>query len=479
MKKNFRFTNILATTNQNMKKATLLALLITLMYGCGSNDRGELVGVRSKTKWFTEKPFGMVYIPGGSFTMGKQDEDVLGTLSAPARTVTVRPFYMDETEITNAEYRQFVHWTRDSIVRTKLAFMADFASGGSPNVDANGNTSTDGIYAYAFPVLDTTGMNAYDKYMFENYYDLGGKYDSLKPLSWETDIEWDTQQYPDTYYAEVMDSLYIKKEDAIDGKRTFNNKLLKYTYYWFDEVEAVKSSQDRRKFLKQEEVEVYPDTTVWVKDFNYSYNDPMHQDYFYHPAYEDYPVVGVNWYQAQAFCNWRTKYKNDKSRRKNGRSFRTSSFRLPTEAEWEYAARGGLDFAKYPWGGPHTTSDRGCFLANFKPVRGDYAVDGALYTVEAKSFNANDYGLYNMAGNVAEWTHTAYNSSSYYVGSTMNPNVFDRKNKRKIIRGGSWKDVAYFLEVSTRDYEYGDTARSYIGFRTAQSYLGKFKQTTN
>jgi formylglycine-generating enzyme required for sulfatase activity len=78
-----------------------------------------------------------------------------------------------------------------------------------------------------------------------------------------------------------------------------------------------------------------------------------------------------------------------------------------------------------------------------------------------------------MAGNVSEWTNTSYRLSSYYMASTINPNVEDRKNKRKIIRGGSWKDTAYFLEVSSRDYEYADTARSYIGFRTVQNYLGR------
>ena len=458
-----------------MKKAILFTFLITIMYGCGSNDRGELVGVKIKNKWFSEKPFGMVSIPAGSFTMGKQDEDITGTMSAPPRTVSLSKFYMDETEISNSEYKQFVEWVKDSIVRTELALMADFASGGSLT-NANGEPISGGIYDYAYAVSDTTGQSAYQKYMFENYYELDSLY--TKPLNKNEDIIWDTSEYPDVYYAEVMDSLYTKKEDSRDGVRTFNTKKLKYNYTWYDVNSAVERPNERKSFLEKESVYVYPDTTVWIKDFNYSYNDPMHQDYFYHPAYQDYPVVGVSWNQAQAFCNWRTKNKNDRMRDKKNFA-KIPSFRLPTEAEWEYAARGGLEFSKYPWGGPNTTSDRGCFLANFKPVRGNYAVDGALYTVEVQSFNANDYGLYNMSGNVSEWTNSSFNSSSYYMGSTMNSNVEDRKNKRKIIRGGSWKDVAYYLEVSTRDFEYADTARSYIGFRTVQSTAGPSLNTNN
>ncbi|MDA8893443.1 gliding motility lipoprotein GldK [Flavobacteriaceae bacterium] len=458
-----------------MKKAILYIFSITIMYGCGSNDRGELVGVKIKNKWFSEKPFGMVSIPAGSFTMGKQDEDITGTMSAPPRTVSLSKFFMDETEISNSEYKQFVEWVKDSIVRTELALMADFASGGSLT-DANGEPISGGIYDYAYAVSDTTGQSAYQKYMFENYYELDSLY--TKPLNKNEDIIWDTSEYPDLYYAEVMDSLYTKKEDSRDGVRTFNTKKLKYNYTWYDVNSAVERPNERKSFLEKESVYVYPDTTVWIKDFNYSYNDPMHQDYFYHPAYQDYPVVGVSWNQAQAFCNWRTKNKNDRMRDKKNFA-KIPSFRLPTEAEWEYAARGGLEFSKYPWGGPNTTSDRGCFLANFKPVRGNYAVDGALYTVEVQSFNANDYGLYNMSGNVSEWTNSSFNSSSYYMGSTMNSNVEDRKNKRKIIRGGSWKDVAYYLEVSTRDFEYADTARSYIGFRTVQSTVGPSINTNN
>ena len=456
-----------------MKKAAIFALLIVVFYSCGSNDRGELVGVKSKKKWFSEKPLGMALIPGGSFTMGKQDQDIIGTMNSPTKTVTVRPYYMDETEITNNEYKEFVVWVRDSVVRTRLGYQQEFAAlSGTPN--PNGTALSGGIHDYAFAAADTTNATAYQKYMYENYWSLGDGIDSIKPLNWDTDLIWKKEQYPDMDYVEVMDSLFIPREEAVDGVRTFNVKFLKYRYSWFDRDNAARKGGNRKDFVKTEVLNIYPDTTVWVKDFNYSYNDPMHQDYFYHQSYGDYPVVGVTWGQANAFCNWRTKKKNDYLKsKKNATS--VPDFRLPTEAEWEYAARGGLEFATYPWGTGGTTSDRGCFLANFKPVRGNYAVDGALYTMEAKSFNANDYGLYNMAGNVSEWTNTAYNLSSYYMASTMNPNVEDRKNKRKIIRGGSWKDVAYFLEVGSRDYEYADTARSYIGFRTVQNYIG----TTN
>ena len=77
-----------------------------------------------------------------------------------------------------------------------------------------------------------------------------------------------------------------------------------------------------------------------------------------------------------------------------------------------------------------------------------------------------------MAGNVSEWTDSSYDPNSYEYVSTMNPNVQDYNNKRKVVRGGSWKDVAYMLQVSTRDHEYADSARSYIGFRTVQDYMG-------
>jgi gliding motility-associated lipoprotein GldK len=274
-----------------------------------------------------------------------------------------------------------------------------------------------------------------------------------------------------------MDSMYLPIEESYNGLRTVDVTKLLFRYTEVNLDEAVKK-KGRKGFIKKAEpVAIYPDTTAWIRDFSYSYNEPMHNDYFWHQAYSDYPVVGVSWKQAKAFCAWRTLKKNSyiKSKRKKGRDL-INSFRLPTEAEWEYAARGGLQSATYPWGGPYTKNDRACFLANFKPNRGDYAADGALYTVEAKSYDPNGYNLYNMAGNVSEWTDSSYDAGAYEFISTMNPNVPDSKNQRKVLRGGSWKDVAYMLQVSTRDFEYADTARSYIGFRTVQDYMGT--QTT-
>jgi len=399
--------------------------------------------------------------------MGKSEEDQAKVLNAPTKTVTVRSFYMDDTEITNSEYRQFVEWVKDSIARTRLAILADELGLGPED---------GGIGDYAFKDADTTRLSAYDKYMLNNYAGMGETGYEGRALDRKQNLIWDTSKYPDEYYAEVMDSLYIPEEESYNGQRHIDVTRLKYKYTWMDIEAAARAKKGSRKdFIKQEELEIYPDTTVWIKDFAYSYNEPMHNDYFWHDAYSDYPVVGVTWQQAQAFCNWRTKFKND-DQKSRGKQF-VNRFRLPTEAEWEYAARGGIEGGTYPWGGPYVISDTGCFMANFKPQRGDYAADQALYTVEAKSYEPNDYNLYNMAGNVSEWTNSSYDPNSYEYVSTMNPNAESTQNARKVIRGGSWKDVAYFLQVSTRDYEYQDSARSYIGFRTVQDYMGEEDST--
>ena len=470
-----------------MKNIFYLLFIVIFIASCSNkNDRGELVGVKG-TKFFPDKPSGMVLVPSGSFLMGMADDDIAGLQNAPTSTVSVKAFFMDETEITNGEYRQFVNWVRDSVVREELARKAiSFLNNEPPSEEQ----LDEGIGKY-YPNYTIPEENDDDKSGYQLFKEEYGKGTALLEnsdksefsLNWNVDLIWDREEYPDLPYAEVIEGtyatngsdpgFYLPEDESYNGERIFDVKRIVYNYTTFDAAEAIKYPDSaRKKFFTQKNISIYPDTTAWIRDFSYSYNEPMHNDYFWHDAYTDYPVVGVSWEQATAFAHWRTMYKNNYEKQsKNGT--RVPEFRLPSEAEWEYAARGGLESATYPWGGPYTMDSEGCFLANFKPNRGDYAADEALYTVEAKSFWPNDYGLYNMAGNVSEWTRSSYDKGAYEFDSGLNPNIKDDNNLNKVIRGGSWKDAAYFLRVSTRDYENKEKKRSYIGFRTVQDYLGE------
>jgi len=241
---------------------------------------------------------------------------------------------------------------------------------------------------------------------------------------------------------------------------------------------AIRGHTDRSRFIIKERIHVYPDTMCWVRDFTYSFSDPMTQNYFWHTAYDNYPVVGVTWTQAKAFSVWRTQLYHSWLL-SNGDLF-VNDFRLPSETEWERGARGDLDQSPYPWGGPYIRNYNGCFLANFKPMRGRYFEDGGFHTVKVYSYNPNAFGLYCMAGNVSEWCSSAYEKAASEFTHDMNTdNQYDAKDgdhpnrKRKVIRGGSWKDIGFYLMNSTRTFEYQDTAKCYIGFRNVMTHLGR------
>jgi sulfatase modifying factor 1 len=435
---------------KKLLKISALALvgLPVLLSSCGNSGSGQLVGVQNRIQWFQPDPYGMLYLPMGSYNMGPSDQDVPYASTTKSKTVSVQAFYMDETEITNNEYRQFVFWVRDSIAHRILG-----------------------------EEIDEEHLFMVDEYD-QDY--------ATPHINWNARIEW-----TDPEQREALEVMYYPEFERFKGRREMDGRKLDYEYFWIDYRDAARKGgpgaplrqrgmTDRSVFIKRDVINVYPDTLVWVHDFTYSFNEPMTKMYFSHPAYDDYPVVGVTWKQARAFSIWRTDLLNNYLRKIGG--VRVQDFRLPTESEWEYAARGGLDLAPFPWGGPYIRNTRGCFLANFKPMRGNYVDDGGFHTVPVSSYSPNDYGLYCMSGNVAEWTSNAYDESSYDFAHDLNMDyVYEADDddppvlKRKVIRGGSWKDISYYLQTGTRTYEYQDTAKSYIGFRCVMSYLGRAK----
>lgn len=424
---------------------------------------------------------GLVFIPGGTFVMGNVEQDVMYEHHNIPRRITVSSFYMDETEVTNVDYREYLYW-------------------------------------------------------------LG---------------------------------------------RVFGN----------DYNEIVKAAE--------------PDQNVWRDQL--AYNEPYVEYYFEHPAYNDYPVVGVSWVQAMDYCEWRTDRVNEmiliregilelNPNQVNDDNFNTNSYlqgqyegtegkkpikdlnpnaeseyrnvdftdgimlpayRLPTEAEWEYAALaliGNLphpdeeritDRKIYPWNGTttryHKGGWQGDFLANFKRGRGDNMGlagnlnDNASITAPVDAFYPNDFGLFNMAGNVSEWvmdvyrplTHTDASDFNTFRGNEFKTLVLDadgevaqkndttgrleyrlvtdeevatRRNYRtgdnrdyldgdensldgnsfmynygvtslvnnesRVYKGGSWNDRAFYMSPGTRRYLDQSESSSEIGFRCAMIRVG-------
>ena len=358
----------------------------------------------------------LIYIEGGRFTMGSLEEDVMGRHDNPKRTISIQSFYMDQTEVANVHYLEY--------------------------------------------------LNAVQR----------------------------------------------------DSSEEFYSKAL-------------------------------PDTAVWFNEL--SFNDSYVTMYLRHPGFRLYPVVGVSWVQANDYCEWRTAAVSQANnaagstsgKKKKGFSFgkkkkaaaaaeaetvatagpapqlRIESgyvmppYRLPTEAEFEYAAMAmiGTQYSDenqtnqriYPWDGSTMRQPRGrkqgTMLANFKRGPGDYAGiagksnDGAIITQEIRSYPANDNGLYDMAGNVSEWVYDVYRPLSNSDVNDLNSfrrdgyqdeaKNYDSKNGNSLVndnlrvfKGGSWSDVAYWLSPGTRRYMDQDSATAMVGFRCAMIATGSHKE---
>jgi formylglycine-generating enzyme len=363
-----------------MKAKHLFTLLFSasfLMYSCGKHDIGKSGSASTTTGWEynstenggfevvteyeQETGPGLVFIEGGTFKMGRVEQDLTYDWNNVPRRVTVTSFYMDETEVRNVDYREYLYWISRVFV-----------------------------------------------------------------------------EYPAVY----------------------------------------------RKAL--------PDTLVWRDKM--AYNEPYVQYYFRHPAYNEYPLVGVSWVQANDYCAWRTDRVNEKllidrgilkmdPNQAGAENFNTDAYlagqyeglvnknlpslnpasqgerkvkledgiimpkyRLPTEAEWEFAAFAliGNSFDEriyesrlYPWNGHTLRNDaskyRGQMRANYVRGRGDYMGtagdlnDNGDITSPVKSYWPNDYGLYCMAGNVNEWVEDVFRPLSFEDFNEFNPfrgNVF-------------------------------------------------------
>lgn len=444
----------------------------------------EMGGYEVKAHYEQETGPGLVFVDGGTFTMGRTQEDVMYDWNNEPRRVSISSFYMDETAVANVDYREYLHWLRRVLI-----------------------------------------------------------------------------DYPEVH----------------------RNAL--------------------------------PDTTVWRSPLGY--NEPYVETYFRHPAFNDYPVVGVNWLQANDYCLWRTDRVNEMiliregildwdPNQVNENNFNTDAYlagqyeglvlqnlpdlspeggerrvqfedgillpkyRLPTEAEWEFAAVGliGNTYEEriygrriYPWDGHHTRNDSrkhlGEMRANFVRGRGDYMgvagfqKEDAEITSPVKSYWPNDYGLYNMAGNVNEWVQDVYRPMSHQDVDEFRPlrgNVFTKlvtdeegniaqkdelgrlqsepiteedafrspnisqsdyinyrdgdqmsslsfgnddplgddrmysqregdftsliNDEVRVYKGGSWKDRAYWLSPGTRRFLHQEESRDDIGFRCAMNHVG-------
>lgn len=317
------------------------------------------------------------------------------------------------------------------------------------------------------------------------------------------------------------------QEEDVMAFRDNMERTVSIANFYMDETEI--SNNDFREFLFDMKKKVSADSllklepseNVWSGAM--SFNDMYQSYYFRFPGFNFYPVAGVSWSQAKTYSQWRTEFVQELIREEREldstftkaqlieRGVALADYRLPTEAEWEYAAKAMIgtqyldenqEYGRiYPWDGrgvrnPYNVKRKGKqgdFLANFKRGRGDYGGisgnqtnDGSIILTNVYDMAPNDFGLYHMAGNMNEWVQDIYRPLSFMDFDDLNPVRKDGalddisnyetsvlSDDLRVYKGGSWKDVAYWLAPGTRRFMHQDSATNNIGFRCAMISIGE------
>lgn len=407
--------------------------VVIILSNCKSNKTYEVPRSSAFKSRTLPAPPGMVYIPPGTiYYKSSLDSSDVG------KYISLSAFFIDKTEVTNRQYKEFLTWVADSIAVT------DFLEDDSYFLPARKNaTEPDGK-------------------RFINWR----KVRRISPI-------WKNKN------PNIQEK--IAPMLTTEGTKTvLNRELIKYQFSF------LKSNGDKKEYVTLN-IPVMPVEDIWSKDFPNAQLVSMDANYFMHQVYDNHPVVGVTWNQARAYTDWRGKDIMKNVLKNSYLSGFQLIYSLPTEAQWQYAAGGKIDpqdetntvrlTIEKKEGSPKRLA------VNFKQGEGTYSKDGATFTVPVKSYIPNAFGVYNMAGNVSEWTLDAYSPSASVFINDLNPVLlYDASDtdgdalKRKVVRGGSWKDNGEQLNIETRAYESQDDPHSFIGFRCVMS---AFEMTTD